>query len=62
MNDIPDINIPNLSDLATTSNTTDTSTSSVVIKSVITSISHEKANGESETKRTKNTTPKESQF
>uniref|UniRef100_T1PFY4 LLGL2 protein n=1 Tax=Musca domestica TaxID=7370 RepID=T1PFY4_MUSDO len=62
MKDIPDINIPNLMDLAPLSNTTETSTSSVVIKSVITSISHEKTNGESETITTKTTTHEESQF
>ncbi|KAH8279621.1 hypothetical protein KR018_008349 [Drosophila ironensis] len=62
VNDIPDINIPNLMDLASKSNTTETSTSSVVIKSVITSISHDKTNGESETRTTKTTTHEESQF
>ncbi|XP_022222435.1 lethal(2) giant larvae protein [Drosophila obscura] len=62
MKDIPDINIPNLMDLASKSNTTETSTSSVVIKSVITSISHEKTNGESENVTTKTTTHEESQF
>ena len=44
------------------SNTTETSTSSVVIKSVITSISHEKTNGETEVITTKTTTHEESQF
>jgi len=83
MKDIPNINIPNLHDLATNrfvlmsvrllnkiynydslliSNTTETSTSSVVIKSVITSISHEKTNGESEILKTNITTHEESQF
>ncbi|EDV30787.1 uncharacterized protein Dana_GF14872, isoform A [Drosophila ananassae] len=62
VNDIPNINIPNLMDLASKSNTTETSTSSVVIKSVITSISHEKTNGESEARTTKTTTHEESQF
>ncbi|XP_075153995.1 LLGL domain-containing protein l(2)gl isoform X2 [Haematobia irritans] len=62
MKDISDINIPNLMDLAPLSNTTETSTSSVVIKSVITSVSHEKTNGESETTTTKTTTHEESQF
>ncbi|KAH8412351.1 hypothetical protein KR009_001419 [Drosophila setifemur] len=62
MNDIPDISIPNLMDLTSKSNTTETSTSSVVIKSIITSISHEKTNGESETRTTKTTTHEESQF
>ncbi|KAH8237824.1 hypothetical protein KR032_002653 [Drosophila birchii] len=62
MNDIPDINIPNLMDLKSKSNTTETTTSSVVIKSVITSISHEKENGESETRTTRMTTHEESEF
>ncbi|XP_017110995.1 lethal(2) giant larvae protein isoform X1 [Drosophila elegans] len=62
MDEIPDINISNLGDLALKSNTTETSTSSVVIKSVITSISHEKTNGESELRTPKTTTPEESQF
>ncbi|KAI8033682.1 hypothetical protein M5D96_013560 [Drosophila gunungcola] len=62
MDEIPDINISNLGDLALKSNTTETSTSSVVIKSVITSISHEKTNGESELGTPKTTTPEESQF
>lgn len=44
------------------SNTTETSTSSVVIKSVITSVSHEKTNGEAEVITTKTTTHEESQF
>ncbi|XP_017037032.1 lethal(2) giant larvae protein-like isoform X2 [Drosophila kikkawai] len=55
MNDISDINIPNLMDLKSKSNTTETSTSSVVIKSIITSISHEKTNGESEIRTTRTT-------
>ncbi|XP_037709326.1 lethal(2) giant larvae protein isoform X2 [Drosophila subpulchrella] len=62
VNDIPDINISNLGDLSSKSNTTETSTSSVIIKSVITSISHEKTNGESDIGTTKNTAPEESQF
>ncbi|XP_055916623.1 lethal(2) giant larvae protein [Eupeodes corollae] len=63
MRDITDFNIPNLMDLAPLSNTTETTTSSVVIKSVITSISHEKTNGESDTiTSTKTTTREESQF
>ncbi|XP_017859889.1 PREDICTED: protein lethal(2) giant larvae [Drosophila arizonae] len=60
--DMPNINIPNLLDLASKGNTTETSTSSVVIKSVITSISHEKTNGENETLKTKTTTHEESEF
>lgn len=85
MKDIPNLNIPNLQDLAskgfvkkyhtncqskitsifqlsTFSNTTETSTSSVVIKSVITTISNEKTNGENETLKTTTTTHEESQF
>ncbi|KNC24625.1 hypothetical protein FF38_09636 [Lucilia cuprina] len=62
MKDINDFNIPNLMDLAPLSNTTETSTSSVVIKSVITSVSHEKTNGEAEVITTKTTTHEESQF
>lgn len=62
MKDLPNLNIPNFIDLASKSNTTETSTSSVVIKSVITSISHEKTNGESETLKTNITTHEESQF
>ncbi|KAL7742468.1 hypothetical protein ACLKA6_019096 [Drosophila palustris] len=62
MKDIPNINVPNLLDLASKSNTTETSTSSVVIKSVITSISHEKSNGESETLKANTKTHEESQF
>ncbi|EDW71166.1 lethal(2) giant larvae protein [Drosophila virilis] len=60
--DIPNINIPNLFDLASKGNTTESSTSSVVIKSVITSISHEKTNGKNETLKTKSTEHEESQF
>lgn len=62
MKDIKDVNIPNLKDLAPLSNTTETSTNSVIIKSVITSISHEKTNGEAEVTTTKTTTHEESQF
>lgn len=63
MKDVPDFNIPNLKDLAPHSNTTETTTNSVVIKSVITSISHEKTNGEADTiTTTKTTTREESQF
>uniref|UniRef100_A0A1B0FDF2 Lethal(2) giant larvae protein n=1 Tax=Glossina morsitans morsitans TaxID=37546 RepID=A0A1B0FDF2_GLOMM len=62
MKDVTDVNIPNLMDLAPLSNTTETNTSSVVIKSVITSISHEKTNGETEVVTTKTTTHEESQF
>jgi len=62
MKDITDFNIPNLQDLGSLSNTTETSTSSVVIKSIITSISHDKTNGEAETVTTKTTTHEESQF
>ncbi|XP_068141738.1 lethal(2) giant larvae protein isoform X1 [Drosophila tropicalis] len=62
MKDIPDFNMPNLMDLAPKCNTTETNTSSVVIKSIITNISHEKTNGESETVTTKTTTHEESQF
>ncbi|XP_037957750.1 lethal(2) giant larvae protein isoform X2 [Teleopsis dalmanni] len=62
MKDINDFNIPHLMDVAPNS-TTETSTSSVVIKSVITSISHEKTNGDTtETVTTKTTTHEESQF
>ncbi|XP_055375721.1 lethal(2) giant larvae protein isoform X2 [Condylostylus longicornis] len=60
MKDITDFNIANLKDLAPLCTTTETNTSSVVIKSIITSISHDKQNGETETKTT--TTRKESQF
>lgn len=63
MKDISDFNIPNLNDLSPQSNTTETTTSSVVIKSVITSISHERTNGESDTiTTTKSTTREESQL
>ncbi|XP_067622732.1 lethal(2) giant larvae protein isoform X3 [Eurosta solidaginis] len=62
MKDVTDINIPNLMDLAPLSNTTETNSSSVVIKSTITSVSHEKTNGESETVTTKTTKREESQF
>ncbi|XP_034100987.1 lethal(2) giant larvae protein [Drosophila albomicans] len=61
--DLPILNIPNLVDITSKSNTNEISTSSVVIKSVITSISHEKTNGESENLKTTNvTTHEESQF
>jgi len=59
MKDITDFNIANLKDLTPLCTTTDTNTSSVVIKSIITSISHDKQNGETETTTT---TRKESQF
>uniref|UniRef100_A0A0A1XSU4 Lethal(2) giant larvae protein n=1 Tax=Zeugodacus cucurbitae TaxID=28588 RepID=A0A0A1XSU4_ZEUCU len=62
MKDVSDFNIPNLADLAPLSNTTETNSSSVVIKSIITSISHEKTNGETETVTTKTTQSEESQF
>ncbi|CAD6998863.1 unnamed protein product [Ceratitis capitata] len=62
MKDVTDFNIPNLMDLAPLSNTTETNSSSVVIKSIITSISHEKTNGETETVTTKTTQREESQF
>uniref|UniRef100_A0A0K8VSF5 Lethal(2) giant larvae protein n=1 Tax=Bactrocera latifrons TaxID=174628 RepID=A0A0K8VSF5_BACLA len=62
MKDVSDFNIPNLMDLAPLSNTTETNSSSVVIKSIITSISHEKTNGETETVTTKTTQREESQF
>lgn len=42
-------------------NTTETSTSSVVIKSIITNISHEKTNGDNKI-GTPKTAPEESQF
>ncbi|XP_053961405.1 lethal(2) giant larvae protein [Anastrepha ludens] len=62
MKDVTDFNIPNLMDLAPLSNTTETNSSSVVIKSIITSISHEKTNGETETVTSKTTKREESQF
>ncbi|XP_017046290.2 lethal(2) giant larvae protein isoform X1 [Drosophila ficusphila] len=62
MDDIQDINISNLGEMASKSQTTESSTSSVVIKSVITTISHEKTNGEGEINTTKKTVPEESQF
>lgn len=62
MKDIPDYNMPNLKDLSPLGKTTETNTSSVVVKSVITSISHGATNGEPETVVTKTTTRKESQF
>ncbi|XP_043655548.1 lethal(2) giant larvae protein isoform X1 [Drosophila teissieri] len=61
MSDIPNINISNLEDLESKRNTTETSTSSVVIKSIITNISHEKTNGDSKI-GTPKTAPEESQF
>jgi len=63
MKDISDINLPNFKDLSPIGDTTETSTSTVVIKSVITSISNGQENGESETiKNTTTTTRKESQL
>ncbi|KMY87196.1 lethal(2) giant larvae protein isoform X2 [Drosophila simulans] len=61
MSEIPNINISNLEDLESKRNTTETSTSSVVIKSIITNISHEKTNGDSKA-GTPKTAPEESQF
>ncbi|KAH8409541.1 hypothetical protein KR222_008146 [Zaprionus bogoriensis] len=62
MKDIPNLNISNLQDLTSKGSTTETNTSSVVIKSVITSISQEKTNGENEPFQTKTTLHEESQF
>ncbi|XP_023165771.2 protein lethal(2) giant larvae isoform X1 [Drosophila hydei] len=62
MKDMSNINIQNLLDLASRGNSTETSTSSVIIKSTITSISHEQTNGENETLKTKTTTHEESEF
>ncbi|XP_026835557.1 lethal(2) giant larvae protein isoform X2 [Drosophila erecta] len=61
MSDIPNINISNLEDLESKRNTTETSSSSVVIKSIITNISHEKTNGDTKI-GTPKTAPEESQF
>nr|prf lethal(2)giant larvae gene [Drosophila melanogaster] len=61
MSEIPNINISNLEDLESKRNTTETSTSSVVIKSIITNISHEKTNGDNKI-GTPKTAPEESQF
>lgn len=63
MKDITDLNVANLKDLSPPGKTNETNTSSVVIKSVITSISHGAPNGEpEETVTTATTTRKESQF
>jgi len=64
MKEIPDINLANFKDLSPIGDTTETSTSSVVIKSVITSMTHgTQQNGDTaESVKTTTTTRKESVF
>ncbi|XP_031632290.1 protein lethal(2) giant larvae [Contarinia nasturtii] len=62
MKDVPDINISNLKDLAPIGETTETSSNTIVIKSIITTISNGQENGETEKITTTTTTRKESQL